>query len=275
MTVKQMLKDQKVRLDDVFAALAHPIRRAIIERLAEGECTVGELAEPHDVSLPAISQHLRALEEVGLLEQTHTGRVRRCALKAAPLSAAFSWIVQYRIFWEGMLNDIAERVEGRGTTMTATKTKTKTTTKPTTGTVRLIRVFKAPRERVFNAFLDPDALAKWMPPNGYTAHMYKFEPKVGGTYRMSFSSLDKKDTHFFGGKFLEIKPYERLHYTDKFESEDPAMKGEIKVTVTFKDVPGGTEVRIVQEGVPKKIPLEGAVLGWTQSLENLARLVEQ
>ena len=271
MTVKQMLKDQKVRLDDVFAALAHPIRRAIIERLAEGECTVGELAEPHDVSLPAISQHLRALEEVGLLEQTHTGRVRRCALKAAPLSAAFSWIVQYRIFWEDMLDEIGEKVERRGTIMT----ETKATTETATGTVRLTRVFKAPRERVFNAFLDPDALAKWMPPNGYTAHMYKFEPKVGGTYRMSFSSLDKKDTHFFGGKFLEIKPYERLHYTDKFESEDPAMKGEIKVTVTFKDVPSGTEVRIVQEGVPKKIPLEGAVLGWTQSLENLARLVEQ
>ena len=269
--VKQMLKVQRVRLDDVFAALAHPIRRAIIERLAEGECTVGELAAPHDVSLPAISQHLRALEDVGLLEQTHTGRVRRCALKAAPLSAAFSWIVQYRIFWEDMLNDIAEKVEGRGTTMTATKTNTKTTT----GTVRLIRVFKAPRERVFNAFLDPDAFAKWIPPNGYTAHVYKFEPKVRGTYRMSFSSLDKKDTHFFGGKFLEIKPYERLRYTDKFESDDPEMQSEMKVTVTFKDVPGGTEVRITQEGVPKVIPIEGAMLGWGQSLENLARLVEQ
>src|SRR5438093_11126505 len=112
MTVKQMLKDQKVRLDDVFAALAHPIRRAIIERLAEGECTVGELAEPHDVSLPAISQHLRALEEVGLLEQTHTGRVRRCALKAAPRSAALSWSVQYRIFGEGRLDEIDEKERG-------------------------------------------------------------------------------------------------------------------------------------------------------------------
>lgn len=266
-----MLKVLEVGLDDVFRALAHPIRRAIIERLAEGECTVGELAEPHDVSLPAISQHLRALEEVGLLEQTQAGRVRRCALKAAPLSAAFSWIVQYRIFWEDVLNEIAEKVEGRVTTMTTTKAKTKTTT----GTVRLIRVFKSPRERVFNAFLDADAFAKWTPPNGYTAHVYKFEPKVGGAYRMSFSSLDKKDTHFFGGKFLEIKPYERLQYTDKFESDDPQMQGEMKITVTFKDVPGGTEVRIVQEGVPKIIPVDGAMQGWTQSLENLARLVEQ
>jgi uncharacterized protein YndB with AHSA1/START domain len=266
-----MLKVLKVGLDDVFAALAHPIRRAIIERLAEGECTVGELAEPHDVSLPAISQHLRALEEVGLLEQTHTGRVRRCALKAAPLSAAFSWIVQYRIFWEDMLDDIGKKVERRGRTMTETKTKTRTTT----GTVRLSRIFKAPRERVFNAFLDADAMAKWLPPNGYTAHVYKLEPKVGGNYRMSFSSLDKKDTHFFGGKFLEIKPNERLRYTDKFESDDPEMQGEITVTVTFKDVPGGTEVRIVQEGLPKVIPIDGAMQGWSQSLENLARLVEQ
>src|SRR5688572_17268829 len=184
-----MLKLQKVRLDDVFAALAHPIRRAIMERLAEGDCTVGELAERHDVSLRAISQHLRVLEEAGLLEQTPTGRLRRCALRAAPLSAAFSWIVQYRIFWEEMLDGIAEKLEEE-TTMTHTRTKADATT----GTVRLSRVFKAPRERVFNAFLDADALAKWLPPNGYTAHVHKFEPKVGGTYRMSFSSLDKKDT---------------------------------------------------------------------------------
>src|SRR5437879_11839105 len=115
MTVKQMLKVQKVRLDDVFAALASPIRRAIIERLAEGECAVGELAEPHDVSLPAISQHLSALEEVGLLEQTHTGRVRRCALKAGPLSAAFSWIVQYWIFCVAVRVVSGDKGDGSGT----------------------------------------------------------------------------------------------------------------------------------------------------------------
>ena len=265
-----MAKVRSARLNDVFAALAHPIRRSIMERLAEGECSVGELAKPHNVSLPAISQHLRVLEDAGLLEQTPTGRVRRCALRAAPLSAAFSWIVQYRIFWEDALDDIAEKLEQEETNMTETKAKTETTT----GTVRLSRVFKAPRERVFAAFLDADAMAKWLPPNGYTAHVYKLEPKVGGTYRMSFSSLDKKDTHFFGGKFLEIKPNERLRYTDLFESNDPAMQGEIKVTITFKDVPGGTKVDIVQEGLPKAIPLDGAMTGWSQSLENLARLVE-
>lgn len=101
-------------LDAVFAALAHPIRRAILERLAEGDCTVSDLARPHDVSLPAISQHLRVLEDAGLLEQTPEGRVRRCALKAQPLSAAFSWIVRYRLFWEDLLDGIAAKVEREG-----------------------------------------------------------------------------------------------------------------------------------------------------------------
>lgn len=110
-----MLKTPAIGLDAIFAALAHPIRRAIIERLAEGDCTVGELAQPHEVSLPAISQHLRVLEEAGLLEQIPEGRVRRCALQARPLSAAFSWIVQYRIFWEDTLDRIAESVEGEET----------------------------------------------------------------------------------------------------------------------------------------------------------------
>lgn len=109
--IKLVLKRQAPDLDGVFAALAHPIRRAIIERLAEGECTVKELAAPHDVSPPAISQHLRVLEEAGLLEQTPEGRVRRCALNAAPLSSAFSWILRYRVFWEDVLDDVQARAE--------------------------------------------------------------------------------------------------------------------------------------------------------------------
>jgi DNA-binding transcriptional ArsR family regulator len=107
-----MVKARPVDLDAVFAALAHPIRRAIIENLAAGDCTVSDLAAPHDVSPPAISKHLRVLEEAGLLEQTPDGRVRRCALKAKPLSAAFSWIVQYRLFWEERLDALAQYLEG-------------------------------------------------------------------------------------------------------------------------------------------------------------------
>lgn len=104
-----MLKRPAADLPAVFGALAHPIRLAIVERLASGECTVGELAEPHDVSPPAISQHLRVLEEAGLLVQTPDGRVRRCALDARPLSAAFSWLVRYRVFWEDVLDDVERR----------------------------------------------------------------------------------------------------------------------------------------------------------------------
>jgi DNA-binding transcriptional ArsR family regulator len=107
-----MVKGRGPDLDAVFAALAHPIRRAMLERLAEGDCTVGELAAPHDVTLPAISKHLRILEDAGLLEQTPNGRVRRCSLRARPLSAAFSWIVQYRILWEDRLDRLARHLEG-------------------------------------------------------------------------------------------------------------------------------------------------------------------
>ena len=107
-----MAKTKLVDLDAVLAALAHPIRRAIVERLAEGTCTVKELAEPHDVSAPAISQHLRVLEDAGLLTQSPDGRVRRCALRTEPISAAFSWFLQYRVFWEGQLDAIQEQVEG-------------------------------------------------------------------------------------------------------------------------------------------------------------------
>jgi uncharacterized protein YndB with AHSA1/START domain len=147
-------------------------------------------------------------------------------------------------------------------------------TKVTTGTVRVKRTIKAPAERVYNAFLDPDAMAKWLPPGGYTAKVYSMDAKVGGTYRMSFTSLDKKDHSVFGGKFLELTPHTKIRYTDTFETDNPAMKGEMVTTVTFKAVAGGTEVSVVQEGVPKLIPVKMAEMGWGQSFNNLAALVE-
>lgn len=140
-------------------------------------------------------------------------------------------------------------------------------------TLRISRVVKAPRERVYQAFLDPDAMAKWLPPHGFTGHVHHLEARVGGSFRMSFSTLDRKWTQFFGGTYLELEPYERIVHTDKFETDDPAMKGEMKLTVTFKDVPGGTEVQIVHEGIPEPAA-SGAPEGWKQSLDNLSRLVE-
>lgn len=143
-----------------------------------------------------------------------------------------------------------------------------------TSTLRLTRVFKAPPERVFKAFVDADALAKWMPPNGYTGRMDKLEARVGGKWHGSFTSLDGEETHAFGGEYLEFEPNKRLRYTDVFDTDNEALQGEMVTTVTFQEVDEGTEVTIVQEGIPKAIPLEDAQTGWGQSLENLARLVE-
>lgn len=150
----------------------------------------------------------------------------------------------------------------------------KQTTTPETTSLRLNRVIKAPAERVYKAFLDPDALAKWIPPHGFTGHVHKLDARVGGSYRMSFSTINRSWTQFFGGKYLELKPFEKIVHTDKFEGDDPAFQGEMTVTITFKPVKGGTEVNILQEGIPKGPAADGAPEGWKQSLDNLQRLCE-
>jgi len=152
-----------------------------------------------------------------------------------------------------------------------------TTTKPELTTLRLTRVIKAPAERIYKAFLDPDAMAKWLPPHGFTGHVHQIDARVGGTYRMSFSTINRSWTHSFGGKYLELKPYEKIVHTDKFEGDVPGFPPghEMTVTITFKPVKGGTEVNIVQEGLPKGSPAtDGAPEGWKQSLDNLQRLCE-
>src|SRR3954471_15756942 len=138
-------------------------------------------------------------------------------------------------------------------------------------TVRLHRVLRAPPERVYRAFLDADALAKWLPPHGFTAKMHHFEPRVGGTFRMSFTNFTSGNSHAFGGEYLELKPHTRIRYTDKFE--DPNLPGTLTVTVDLKKVSCGTEINIVQEGVPEAIPSEMCYLGWQDSLRQLADVV--
>jgi uncharacterized protein YndB with AHSA1/START domain len=140
------------------------------------------------------------------------------------------------------------------------------------GTVRLHRVLATRPEKVYRAFLEADAMAKWLPPNGFACTVHHMEPKVGGTFRMSFRNFTNGDSHAFGGEYLELVPHERLRYTDRFD--DPNMPGEMKVTVTLKKVSVGTELMIVQEGIPDAIPLEACYLGWQDSLRNLAKLVE-
>ena len=142
----------------------------------------------------------------------------------------------------------------------------------TSNTVRLHRVLTAPPEKVYRAFVDPDAMARWLPPNGFTGKVHSSDTKVGGKYRMSFTNFTTGTTISFGGEYRELVPAERLRYTDNFD--DPNLPGEIQVTVTLKKTSVGTELNIVQEGLPDVIPLEACYLGWQESLQNLAKLVE-
>lgn len=142
----------------------------------------------------------------------------------------------------------------------------------TNNTVRLHRVLQAPPERIYKAFLDADAMAKWLPPHGFTGKVHQMDAKVGGTYKMSFTNFSNGQSHAFGGKFLELVPNERIRHTDKFD--DPNLPGEMQTTITLKKVSVGTEVNIVQEGIPEAIPAEACYLGWQESLTLLAQLVE-
>jgi uncharacterized protein YndB with AHSA1/START domain len=139
-------------------------------------------------------------------------------------------------------------------------------------TIRLHRVLRATPERVYRAFLDPDAMVKWLPPNGFTARMHEADVRVGGSYRMSFKNFTTGKSHSFGGRYLELTSNERIRYTDKFD--DPNLPGEMQTTVTLKKVSVGTELNVVQEGVPEVIPAEACYLGWQESLTLLAKLVE-
>ena len=141
-----------------------------------------------------------------------------------------------------------------------------------TNTIKLHRVLRAPPDRVYRAFLDADAMAKWLPPNGFTGRVHELDARVGGAHRMSFTNFTTGRSHSFGGTYLELIPNERIRYTDRFD--DANLPGEMQTTVTLKQVSVGTEVTIVQEGVPAAIPAEACYLGWQESLALLARLVE-
>ncbi len=138
--------------------------------------------------------------------------------------------------------------------------------------VRLHRVLRAPPERIYRAFLDADAMAKWLPPHGFVAKVHHLEAKLGGGYKMSFTNFSTGHGHAFGGRFLELVPNERIRHTDQFEN--PSLPGEMRTTVSLKKVFCGTELDIVQEGIPEPIPVEGCYLGWQESLAQLAQLVE-
>lgn len=141
-----------------------------------------------------------------------------------------------------------------------------------TNTVRLHRVLRAPADRVYRAFLDPEAMTKWLPPHGFVGKIHEIDARVGGGYRMSFTNFGTGTTHSFGGTYVELTPHERIRYTDRFD--DPNLPGEMQVTIQLRKVVCGTELGIVQEGLPSPIPVEPCYLGWQESLAQLAHLVE-
>src|SRR5215831_1292816 len=141
-----------------------------------------------------------------------------------------------------------------------------------TNTIQLHRVLRASPEKTYRAFLDPEAMAKWLPPNGFTGKVHQMDAKIGGAYKMSFTNFTTGKSHSFGGTYVELKPHERIRYTDKFD--DPNLPGEMQTTITLKKVSCGTDVNIRQEGVPSVIPAEACYLGWQESLALLANLVE-
>lgn len=150
--------------------------------------------------------------------------------------------------------------------------KTKNPPAPSTSTIRLHRVLRATPERLYRAFLDADAMAKWLPPNGFTGRVHHVDAKVGGTYKMSFTNFTTGNSHSFGGTYVELKPHERIVHTDKFDN--PNLPGEMRTTITLKKIFCGTELNVVQEGIPAPIPAEACYLGWQESLALLAKLVE-
>ena len=143
---------------------------------------------------------------------------------------------------------------------------------PETHTIRLHRVLRAPAERVYRAFLDPDAMVKWIPPHGFTGKVHSMDARVGGSHRMSFTNFSTGESHSFGGTYVELTPHSKIRYTDKFD--DPNLSGEMQVTISLRDVLCGTDLEIVQEGVPGVIPAERCYLGWQESLALLKLFVE-
>jgi uncharacterized protein YndB with AHSA1/START domain len=180
-------------------------------------------------------------------------------------------VEQQQSGWQSILNNFAKHVE-KGAGGKASEKKTKAVGAAGGNTVRLHRVLPVKPDKVFRAFTTADALAQWLPPNGFTASVHHLDAKVGGTHRMSFTNFTTGSLIAFGGTYLDLVPGQLLRYTDKFD--DPNLPGEMTVTVTLKAVSVGTEISIVQEGIPAVIPLEGCYLGWQQSLVKLAMLVE-
>jgi uncharacterized protein YndB with AHSA1/START domain len=202
----------------------------------------------------------------GVLNLPASRTIRACGFG---WNTTMSWLLLVRRETERRRSKETKNVSDNAT-KTARKAESQITS--AAGTVRLHRFLKAPPERVYKAFLDPDAMAKWLPPHGFTGKVHKMDATVGGGYKMSFTNFGTGQTHSFGGTYLELTPHQRIRYTDQFD--DPSLPGKMHVTIELRKVMTGTELNIVQEGLPPQIPVEFAYLGWQESLTLLAKVVE-
>ncbi len=281
------------RISTTFAALADPTRRAVLARLTAGEATVTDLAEPFEMSLPAVSKHLKVLERAGLIARGRQAQWRPCRLQAGPLKDADEWLEEYRRFWEesfDRLDAYLGELKTKGTNAAVTSPEGRRTrmaersNAPTTSTERELvieRVFDAPPELVWKAWTEPERMMRWWGPNGFTVPVCKIDFRVGGRVLFCMRSPEGQD-YWNTGTYEEIVPLERIVYSDSFADEHgnvvPATHYgmstdfplEMRVTVTFEEVAGKTKMTLRHAGLPAGENRDMAGQGWNESFDKLA-----
>lgn len=254
-------------LDEVFAALSDPIRRGIIARLTHGPCSVSDLGAPYDVSAPAISKHLGVLERCGLIARWKVGRVHYCRLLAVPLAQAAGWIAGHQEFWETQLDALAEYLNRGGREMRSTPG-----TGPANISIQLQRRFRAPPERVFDALTQPAALREWWCPPGWVAAEVEIDLRVGGAYRIAMRRIGQRKPVSVSGRFLEIRPPERLVYSWRWEGEFPDM-GETRVTLELQRSEAETVLILWHENFADPAIRQQHRSGWIAACNRLDRIL--
>jgi uncharacterized protein YndB with AHSA1/START domain/DNA-binding transcriptional ArsR family regulator len=250
-------------LDDIFAALSDPIRRGIVTRLANGPCSVTQLGAPFGVSAPAISKHLAVLERCGLITRWKVGRVHYCRLVADSLSEAGAWIAHHRNFWEARFDALGEYLDRGGADMRAA---------PANFGIRLERRFRAPPERVFGAFTRPSALREWWCPPGWEPAEIEVDLRVGGAYRIAMAPIGGGGLVSVVGRFLEIRPPERIAYTWRWEGAFADMP-ETRVILEFQRSGDETVLTLRHENFPDAAFRQQHRTGWIAACNRIDRMV--
>ena len=258
-------------LSATLAALADPTRRALLARLADGEATVNELAEPFPITLQAISKHLKVLEGAGLISRGRAAQTRPCRLNAAPLAQAAGWLEAYRPFWDSSFDRLDDHLRESPTEGKEAMTNTATSTD---NDLRITRVCDAPRELVYAAWTEPEQIAAWMGPVGFTAHSVTGDPVPGGHFRSAIHNEQYGDV-WSSGSYREVVAPERLVFTWGWEEPAGTPGLQTLVTITFTERDGKTEMTFLQQGLADAESRDGHEGGWTESFEKLAAYLQR